>query len=52
MSGEGFLQHPKGFSTTAIHAGQEPENWDSMCVIPPLVTSTTFKQYGPANFKV
>lgn len=47
-----YLPYPKGFATTAIHAGQEPEQWDSMAVIPPLVTSSTFKQYGPANFKV
>lgn len=47
-----YLPYPKGFATTAIHAGQEPEQWDSMAVIPPLVMSSTFKQYGPANFKV
>lgn len=47
-----YLPYPKGFATTAIHAGQEPEQWDSLAVIPPIVTSTTFKQYGPANFKV
>ncbi|XP_022900715.1 putative cystathionine gamma-lyase 2 isoform X2 [Onthophagus taurus] len=47
----GYLPDPKGFSTTAIHAGQDPDQWDSMCVVPPIVLSTTFKQFGPANFK-
>lgn len=48
----GYLPFPKGFATAAIHAGQEPEQWDSMCVIPPIVLSTTYKQYAPAEFKV
>lgn len=47
----GYLPEPKGFSTRAIHAGQDPEQWDSMCVVPPIVLSTTFKQTGPAEFK-
>lgn len=51
-SSNGYLPFPRGFSTRAIHAGQDPEQWDSMCVIPPIVMSTTFKQYGPAKFKV
>jgi cystathionine gamma-lyase len=38
-----------GFSTNAIHAGQEPEKWDSRCVVPPIVLSTTFKQFGPGD---
>lgn len=37
------------FETNAIHAGQEPENWTSRCVVPPLVMSTTFKQYSPGE---
>ena len=49
---DNFLPAPRGFSTIAIHSGHEPDEWDSMCVIPPIVLSTTFKQYGPANFKV
>lgn len=48
---DGYLPFPKGFATAAIHAGQDAEQWDSMCVVPPIVTSTTFKQYGPADFK-
>ena len=35
------------FGTDALHAGQEPEQWNSRAVIPPLSMSTTFKQYEP-----
>ena len=53
MSGEnGYLPEPRGFATAAIHAFQEPEQWGSMAVVAPMVASTTFKQYGPGNFKV
>lgn len=48
----GFLPYPKGFATAAIHHAQEPENWDSMAIVAPIVTSTTYKQFGPADFKV
>lgn len=44
-----FRENPKGFATKAIHVAQEPENWNFMPVIPPLVTSTTFKQPAPAE---
>lgn len=47
-----FKDQPKGFATKAIHAGQDPEQWESMAVVCPLVTSTTFKQDGPAQFRV
>ncbi|KAJ8931873.1 hypothetical protein NQ314_015139 [Rhamnusium bicolor] len=47
----GYLPFPKGFATAAIHHSQEPEQWDSMAVVAPLVTSTTFKQFGPADYK-
>lgn len=47
-----FKRQPKGFATNAIHAGQDPEQWSHMSVVPPLVMSTTFKQLGPAEFKV
>ena len=33
-----------GFATGALHAGQEPEQWKSRAVIPPISMSTTFKQ--------
>ncbi|CAG9770564.1 unnamed protein product [Ceutorhynchus assimilis] len=48
---DGFLPYPKGFATNAIHHSQEPEQWDSMAVVTPIVTATTYKQFGPANFK-
>lgn len=47
----GFLPYPKGFATHAIHHAQEPEQWDSMAIVAPIVTSTTYKQFGPADFK-
>lgn len=33
MSGKGFLPEIKGYATTAIHAGQDSEQWDSWQVI-------------------
>ena len=39
-----------GFATNAIHASQEPEKWDSRCVVQPIVLSTTFKQFGPGEY--
>lgn len=47
-----FKQQPKGFATKAIHSGQEADQWSHLAVVPPIVTSTTFKQFGPADFKV
>lgn len=44
-----FKSQPKGFATKAIHVGQDPEQWTSMCVVPPIVTSTTYKQDAPAE---
>ncbi|XP_029356557.1 cystathionine gamma-lyase [Echeneis naucrates] len=45
----GFRTAYKSFATEAIHVGQEPEQWKSMAVVPPISLSTTFKQYGPGN---
>lgn len=39
-----------GFATQSIHCGQDPEKWDSRCVVPPIVLSTTFKQFAPGKF--
>lgn len=39
-----------GFATNAIHASQDPEKWDSRCVVQPIVLSTTFKQFGPGDY--
>jgi len=44
MSGEAPF---KNFGTDAIHAGQEPEKWDSRSVVPLIGLSTTFKQESP-----
>lgn len=44
MSGEAPY---KSFGTDAIHAGQEPEKWDSRSVVPLIGLSTTFKQESP-----
>jgi len=52
MSEEGFLQQQPGFATKAIHVGQEPEQWNSNAVVPPITLSTTFKQEAPAMHKV
>lgn len=37
------------FGTNAIHAGQEPEQWNSHAVVPPISMATTFKQKSPAE---
>ena len=47
----GFKAQNPSFATTALHAGQEPEQWNSMAVVPHISMSTTFKQDGPADFK-
>ncbi|KAG7310515.1 hypothetical protein JYU34_003301 [Plutella xylostella] len=49
MGDQGFLKPKVGFATTAIHAGQDSEKWKSGAVVPPIVTSTTFKQPAPAE---
>ncbi|XP_066857509.1 cystathionine gamma-lyase [Anser cygnoides] len=45
----GFLPPFGHFATQAIHAGQEPEQWRSGAVVPPLSLSTTFKQRAPGQ---
>ena len=39
----------KSFSTLAVHAGQNPKQWKSWAVIPPISLSTTFAQPEPAH---
>jgi cystathionine gamma-lyase len=39
------------FATDAIHAGQEPEQWNSHAVVPPISVATTYKQIGPGETK-
>lgn len=48
----GFSTAFKSFATEAIHVGQEPEQWKSMAVVPPISLSTTFKQSEPGNHAV
>lgn len=48
----GFSTSFKSFATEAIHVGQEPEQWKSMAVVPPISLSTTFKQSGPGRHAV
>lgn len=49
---DGFRTAFKSFATEAIHVGQEPEQWTSMAVVPPISLSTTFKQQSPGNHAV
>ncbi|XP_061325759.1 cystathionine gamma-lyase-like isoform X2 [Pezoporus flaviventris] len=44
-----FLPPFARFATQAIHAGQEPEQWSSGAVVPPISLATTFKQQGPGQ---
>ena len=39
-----------GIATKAIHYAQETEKWDSRCVIPPIVLSSTFKLYDTSPY--
>ncbi|XP_070602254.1 cystathionine gamma-lyase [Erythrolamprus reginae] len=45
----GFLPPFKHFATQAIHVGQEPEQWSSLAVVPPISLATTFKQRAPGQ---
>ncbi|KAF5923651.1 hypothetical protein HPG69_011047, partial [Diceros bicornis minor] len=45
----GFLPSFQHFATQAIHAGQEPEQWTSRAVVPPISLATTFKQGAPGQ---
>ncbi|XP_047505971.1 cystathionine gamma-lyase [Pieris napi] len=51
MGDQGFLKQKSGFATLAIRAGQDPDKWESKAVVMPIVTATTFKQTGPAEYK-
>ena len=46
------LQSFPHFGTQAIHAGQDPEKWNSRAVIPPISMATTFKQKSPGQHHV
>ncbi|KAM5256272.1 cystathionine gamma-lyase-like [Ctenodactylus gundi] len=45
----GFLPSFPRFATQAIHAGQDPEQWSSRAVVPPISMATTFKQEAPGR---
>ncbi|XP_039566871.1 cystathionine gamma-lyase-like, partial [Passer montanus] len=45
----GYLPPFEHFATDAIHFGQEPEQWSSWAVVPPITLSTTFKQKEPGE---
>lgn len=47
-----FRVRPPGYATKAIHVSQDPEQWNSMAVVPPITTSTIFKQDGPGEHRV
>jgi len=47
----GYRDNDPHFATKALHVGQEPEQWNSMAVVPHISLSTTFKQDAPADFK-
>ena len=40
------------FATTALHFGQEPEQWTGNPVVPPISLATTFKQEEPGKHAV
>ncbi|EFO17954.1 cystathionine gamma-lyase [Loa loa] len=44
-------EHFPHFGTNATHIGQEPEQWDTNQIIPPISLSTTFKQLEPGKPK-
>ncbi|XP_034944955.1 cystathionine gamma-lyase [Chelonus insularis] len=39
----------EGFATKAIHAGQDPQQWNYYPAVGPIVMSTTFRQDGPGD---
>ena len=38
-----------GFSTLAVHAGQDHSQWASGSVVPPIFAVSTFGQHAPAQ---
>ena len=37
------------FGTRAIHEGQDPDQWGCKAIVPPIFTSTTYKQEEPGK---
>nr|XP_012643412.1 cystathionine gamma-lyase [Microcebus murinus] len=48
-SSDGFLPGFQHIATQAIHAGQDPEQWTSRAVVPPISLATTFQQVAPGR---
>ncbi|XP_037086312.1 cystathionine gamma-lyase-like [Pollicipes pollicipes] len=46
-----YLPTDPHFATRAICEGNEPEQWNSRAVVPPISLATTFKQDGPAEHR-
>ena len=51
MAQNNFTPFPH-FGTNALHAGQDPEQWKSKAVVPPISLATTFKQEEPGKHAV
>lgn len=50
---DGFKESDPTFATRAIHAYQDPEQWqDGKPIVLPISLATTFKQDSPADFVV
>ena len=49
---EDFNLNEKRFETRSIHAGQNPNQWSSRAVVPPISMSTTFAQFAPGQHAV
>ena len=47
---EDFQQYSR-FSTDVIHTGQQAEQWNSLAVVPPITTATTYKLTDPSEVK-
>jgi hypothetical protein len=52
MADHGFMKQEPGYATKAIHVGQEPSQWNSRAIIPPISLATTFQQDAPAKHRV
>ncbi|CAB3380043.1 Hypothetical predicted protein [Cloeon dipterum] len=51
MAEIGFLKQEPGYATKAIHEGQEPSQWNSRAIVPPITLATTFEQDAPAKHR-
>ena len=51
MAENNFKPFPH-FATDALHAGQDPDQWNSKAVVPPISLATTFKQEEPGKHSV